>query len=87
VPVREVAIVNRQGVHARPAVQFVTTAKKFSCRVTVRMGNKVADGASIMEMMLLEALPGTVLRIEAEGPEADACLDALAHVVAEFDKD
>jgi phosphocarrier protein len=87
VPERDVEIVNPQGIHARPAVQFVTTAKTFPCRVIVRSGKKVADGKSIMEMMVLAALPGTVLRIEAEGPQADACLDALAHVVAEFDKD
>ena len=34
-------------------------------------------------MMLLEAMPGTVLRVEAEGGDAEACLDALAQLVAE----
>ena len=81
-------IVNRQGIHARPATQIVTTAKRFPCRVTVRLGAKVVDGKSIMEMMLLAAMPGTVLRIEAEGDQAEACLDALAVLIgAKFHED
>jgi phosphotransferase system HPr (HPr) family protein len=43
-----VEIVNRQGIHARPATQFVMTAKKYPCRVTVRMGAKTSDGKRIM---------------------------------------
>ena len=87
-PVRDVEIVNRQGIHARPATQFVMTAKKYPCRVTVRMGAKTSDGKSIMEMMLLAAMPGTVLRIEAEGDQAEACLEALTELIrAKFHED
>ena len=87
-PVRDVEIVNRQGIHARPATQFVLTAKKFPCRVTVRVDKKAVDGKSIMEMMLLAAMPGTILRIEAEGDQAEACLDALAELIrAKFHED
>jgi phosphocarrier protein len=88
VPVRDVEIINRQGIHARPATQFVTIAKEFPCRVTVRSGQKTVNGKSIMEMMLLAAMPGTVLRIEAEGDQAEACLDALTDLIqAKFHED
>ena len=79
--VREVIIVNRLGMHARPAMQFVETASGFHSRVTVRKGTKKVNGKSIMEMMLLEAMPGTVLEVEAKGGDAEACLDALDALV------
>jgi phosphocarrier protein len=41
------------------------------------------NGKSIMEMMLLAAMPGTVLRVEADGEDAAACLDALEQLVKE----
>jgi phosphocarrier protein HPr len=81
--VREVTIINRLGMHARPAMQFVETANRFHCSVTVSKGDKKVNGKSIMEMMLLEAMPGTVLQLDAEGGDADACLDALAQLVLE----
>jgi len=77
VPAREVQVVNRQGIHARPATQFVQTANRFRCRVTVHKGNVKVNGKSIMDMMLLEAGQGTRLRIEADGEDAGPCLDAL----------
>jgi phosphocarrier protein len=74
---REVVLTNRLGMHMRPARQFVEAAGKFRCRVTVYKGNEKVNGKSIMEMMLLAATHGTPLRIEAEGEDAEPCLDAL----------
>ena len=88
VATREVEIVNRLGMHARPAMQFVETAKRFACEVTVHAGDQKVNGKSIMEMMILAAVPGTVLRLEGDGDDADACLDALeALVEAKFHED
>lgn len=87
VPIREVKIVNPLGLHMRPAAKFVETANRFRCTVTVAKGDETVNGKSITEMMLLEAMPGTMLRLESEGEDADACLQILAEVVANFDKD
>jgi phosphocarrier protein len=81
VPSREVEIVNRQGLHARPATQFVETANRFTSRITVHKDNKKVNGKSVMEMMLLDAERGSVLRIDAEGNDAEPCLDALVELV------
>jgi phosphocarrier protein HPr len=81
VPVREVEIINRMGMHARPAMQFVQTANRFRCLVTVRKGAEKVNGKSIMEMMMLAAMPGTKLQLEGEGDDAEACLAALAQLV------
>jgi phosphocarrier protein len=83
VAAREVEIVNRQGLHARPAMTFAETASRFRSRVTVYKDNKKVDGKSVMEMMLLDAERGAVLRIETEGEDAQPCLDALADLVQE----
>jgi phosphocarrier protein HPr len=83
---REVDIVNRQGLHARPATQFVEAANRFASRVTVVKDDKRVNGKSVMEMMLLDAEQGTTLRIEAEGDDADECLAALAEVIRHFDE-
>ena len=87
VPTREVKIVNPLGLHMRPAARFVETANRFRCTVTVFKGDQTVNGKSIMEMMLLEAMPGTMLRLESDGQDAETCLQALAEVVANFDKD
>ena len=85
--VREVEIVNPLGMHMRPAAKFVETANRYRAAVTVHKGDQEVNGKIITEMMLLEALPGTILRLEGTGEDAEACLDALAEVVANFDKD
>ena len=87
VPVREAEIVNPLGLHMRPAAKFVETASRFRASVTVHKGDQHVNGKSITDMMLLEALPGTILRLESDGEDAEPCLEALAEVVANFDKD
>lgn len=78
----EVTICNRQGLHARPVMRFVDLASTFSSSIRVRKpdGQEV-DGKSPMEMMLLEASHGTVLRLLAKGQDADAAVAALAGLI------
>ena len=82
--VREVAVPNEEGLHARPVMRFVDLAARFHSSVSVvnltRNGQKV-DGKSAMQMMLLEATKGCVLRIEARGEDASETVDALAALV------
>lgn len=78
---RDVRIQNKYGLHARPAMQFVDVANRFQSTVTVHKGSQSVNGKSIMEMMLLAATKGTVLRVEAFGEDAEDMLDALAELV------
>ena len=82
--VREVKVGNTEGLHARPVMRFIDVASRFQSKVTVanvsRRGEKV-DGKSAMQMMLLEATQGCVLRIEACGTDADAAVEALAALI------
>jgi len=77
----EVCISNHQGLHARPVMRFVDLASQFSSNVRVKKGDLDVDGKSPMEMMLLEAVKGTVLRLVADGPDAEDALKALAGLI------
>jgi phosphocarrier protein HPr len=80
---RQVRIVNRQGLHARPVMRFVDVASRFQACVTVQRGKRSVDGKSPMEMMLLEAAHGTELTLVATGEDAEQAVGALASLVAE----
>lgn len=84
VAVREVAVPNPEGLHARPVMRFVELASRFQSSVTVSNVSRRAervDGKSPMQMLLLEASKGCVLRIEAHGADAEAMAEALAGLV------
>ncbi|MBX3367054.1 MAG: HPr family phosphocarrier protein [Phycisphaeraceae bacterium] len=83
-----VTIVNRLGLHARPAMAFVDLASTFNSSITVRREDTEVDGKSIMQMMMLAATQGTTLDVTAEGDDADKALDALNDLVARgFDEE
>ncbi len=81
---REVTICNEVGLHARPAMQFVDLANQFGATITVHKDGPEAtsvDGKSVMQMITLEAIKGTLLRIEAEGDDAEQAIGQLAKLV------
>lgn len=80
----EATISNMQGMHARPVMHFVDLASSFKSTVSVTnisRGQEAVDGKSAMQMMLLEASKGCVLRIEARGDDAQEAVDALEALV------
>ena len=65
-------------------MRFVDLASRFSASVTVcnaTKGKEEVDGKSAMQMMLLEATQGCVLRIKARGSDARQAVDALVGLV------
>ena len=76
-----VEIKNAEGLHMRPAMQFVDTASRFDCDIIVSNGQTNADGKSIMQMSMLAATCGTRLEVKAEGPDADKAIEALRELV------
>ena len=84
----KVVIVNRLGLHARPAMSFVDLASTFESDVRVSKGDTEVDGKSIMQMMMLAASQGSELLIIAEGSDAETACKALKELVdAGFDED
>jgi phosphocarrier protein HPr len=78
---RVLQICNKKGLHARASAKFVQTVEKFDAEVTVKRGQEVVGGTSIMGLMMLSAGPGSSITVEARGPEAGAVVDALASLV------
>jgi phosphocarrier protein HPr len=76
-----VEIKNADGLHMRPAMQFVDAAGQFDCDVTVSNAENSVDGKSIMQMSMLAATCGTTLTIKAEGVDAQQAIDALRQLV------
>ncbi len=79
----EVEIKNADGLHMRPAMQFVDVANAFDSAVTVSSGETEVDGKSIMQMSMLAATVGTKLKIKAEGDDAEQVIEALRELVEE----
>lgn len=77
----EITISNVQGLHARPVMRFVDLASQFQSSIEVCKGNKSVDGKSPMEMMLLEATKGTVLKLRAQGVDSQSAVAALAELI------
>jgi phosphocarrier protein HPr len=78
---RTVTICNRRGLHARAAAKFVKLAEQFDAEVTVNKNDASVSGVSIMGLMMLAAAAGSAIEIYAEGIEAEAAAEALAHLV------
>lgn len=74
-------IVNRLGLHARPAMTFVDVASAFSSEIKVRREDTEVDGKSIMQVMMLAASQGSSLEIVAEGEDAEKACEALKKLV------
>jgi phosphocarrier protein len=80
---REAEIVNKYGLHARPAMQFVELANRYNSKIEVSNGVLTVDAKSIMSVMRLAATKGTALRIVADGDDAEEAVEALAALVAD----
>ena len=81
-PEREAKIVNKLGIHARPAAEIVKTAGKFKSSITIVRDDLEVNAKSIMGVMMLAAEFGSTIVLRAIGDDADAALEALCAVIA-----
>lgn len=80
---KDFVVVNPLGIHARPASVFVQTAAEFDSEISVTNldSGHVADGRSVMSMLMLSAPKGTRIRLEITGADAAAAMDALSKLI------
>ena len=81
-PEREAKIVNKLGIHARPAAEIVKTAGKFKSTIIIVRDDLEVNAKSIMGVMMLAAEHGSTIVLRATGDDAEAALDALAACIA-----
>ena len=79
---RTVEIVNERGLHARASAKFVKLASEYDAEVRVSRDGSTVDARSIMGLMMLAAGIGSEVELEADGPQAEAAIAALAELVA-----
>lgn len=85
---KELTILNKLGIHARPAAQFVKTANRFQADIFVEKDGEEVDGKSIMGLMMLAAGHGSIITVTSEGEDADAALAAIEELIArKFEED
>jgi phosphocarrier protein HPr len=85
---KDISIVNRLGLHARPAAMFVRIASRYRCDVWVAKEGEEVNGKSIMGLMMLAAGQGSKLRIRCEGADAEKAIAELEELIkAHFNED
>ena len=85
---KELIIVNRLGLHARPSAMFVKTASRFRAEIWVEKDGERVNGKSIMGLMMLAAGQGSKLLVSCEGADADKALAEIeAVILRKFEED
>lgn len=85
---KDIAVVNRLGLHARPAAMFVRIASRYRCDVWVAKEGEEVNGKSIMGLMMLAAGQGSKLHLRCDGPDAEKALADLEELInARFHED
>lgn len=85
---KEFTILNKLGIHARPAAQFVKIANRFEANVFVEKDGEEVDGKSIMGLMMLAAGHGSTIVVTADGSDAEAAMTAIEDLISrKFEED
>ena len=79
---RDFTIINKYGLHVRPAGALSKLCQSFQCDITVAKEAHEVSGKSVLGLMTLEAPCGTVLTVTANGPDAEEALDAIEELFA-----
>lgn len=77
----EVQVVNRLGLHARPSARLTALASQFKSEIWITRNTRRVNAKSIMGVMMLAAAKGSMLVIEARGPDEQDALDALRRLI------
>ncbi|MGH7976348.1 MAG: HPr family phosphocarrier protein [Limisphaerales bacterium] len=85
---KEITVVNKLGIHARPAAMFVKTANRFASEIFVEKDGEKINGKSIMGLMMLALGPGSKLTLHVRGADAQAAIAEIeALVQRKFDEE
>ena len=79
--VTELEVVNKVGIHARPAAAIVQALQDFDAEVFFIKDGQRVNGKSIMGVLMLAAGCGSVLTVEAEGSEAPEAVEAVRNLI------
>jgi len=75
--IREIAVTNPLGLHARASAKIVHAASRFRCSVSLVVDGRRASARSLLALVLLSASAGTMVKLEVDGPEEAAAMRAI----------
>jgi phosphocarrier protein len=78
---RDFKISNKLGLHARPSAQLTQTAGRFQSEVWITKDGRRVNAKSIMGVMMLAAGQGSLVTVDAEGPDEAEALDAVGTLI------
>jgi len=78
---KEITVINRLGLHARPAAMFVRIASRYRSEIWVEKEGEQINGKSIMGLMMLAAGQGSKLLIKCEGPDAEKLMQEIEELI------
>jgi phosphocarrier protein HPr len=78
---KEFTIRNKNGLHARPAAQFVKLAGQYQSEIWVEKDDEQVNGKSIMGLMMLAAAKGEIIRVSVEGADAESAMGSIQELV------
>ena len=81
---REVIVLNKLGLHARPAAEFVRAARSFKSTIHLHKGGEVYSASSILDVLSANLDCGSKMVLHAEGGDAQKALDCLAQLLHHF---
>lgn len=80
---KQVEFINKTGLHARPASDFVMLAKKYESKITIcKEGGEPVNAKSVVRLLAEGIGQGTKAELVAEGPDEAEAIEALADLVA-----
>ena len=82
---KQVEITAENGLHTRPAAQFVKEAKNFDAKITLESNGKEASATSLFKLQTLGLTKGTVVTIKAEGPQEVEAVEFLVKLMDELE--
>jgi len=80
-PIRDIEIINKLGLHARASAKLTQLASSFPCDVTLSRNGRSVNAKSIMGVMMLAAARGSSVTLETRGAQEDAAMDALVTLI------
>lgn len=78
---KNIEIVNKLGMHARAAAQFVQLASNFSSHIEIEKDRRRVNGKSIMGVMMLAASKGSEITLHIDGEDEDESMDKLEQLI------
>jgi phosphocarrier protein len=80
-PIEEINIINKLGLHARASAKLTQMAGEYPCEIFISKGGRRVNAKSIMGVMMLAAGIGSVVTLETSGEKDQEAFDAIKNLI------